>query len=330
MSSCSSGKPIARGLCQCGCGEVTNLAPKTSRRNGWVKGEPLRYIRGHVSRTRRLDPEAVGLSQPNPSGICQCGCGKATPIAPRTVPRLGWVRDAPLRFVIGHAGRKRITFEDGSDYRSEDLGYGSRCWIWLGARCGAYGCVWRGMRGQRDPILAHRMSYEHHLRPIAEGLVIDHLCGVKLCVNPDHLEAVSRGENVRRAAAKRRASRVPPERARGRHSRGARYGNDESPHEVVDAGYATPCWLWLRAVTNNGYPEMFISRSLKTRRRQLYAHRVYWARASGPVPPGHEVDHLCQNRRCVNPEHLQPIPMDVHRARTAERRRAGIGGASSH
>lgn len=35
------------GLCQCGCGQPTRLAPVTDRNKGWVKGEPLKFIKGH-------------------------------------------------------------------------------------------------------------------------------------------------------------------------------------------------------------------------------------------------------------------------------------------
>lgn len=45
---------------------------------------------------------------------------------------------------------------------------------------------------------AHRMAYEHFKGPIPDGLYIDHLCRVRCCVNPDHLEAVSNRENILR------------------------------------------------------------------------------------------------------------------------------------
>ncbi|PLS82281.1 MAG: hypothetical protein CYG60_24755 [Actinobacteria bacterium] len=39
----------------------------------------------------------------------------------------------------------------------------------------------------------------------------------------------------------------------------------------------------------------------------LLAHRVYYLRLRGPIPNGKELDHLCRNRDCVNPDHLEPV-----------------------
>ena len=44
-----STQEIPYGYCRCGCGEKTNLAPQTWKKAGWIKGNPLRYIRGHFN-----------------------------------------------------------------------------------------------------------------------------------------------------------------------------------------------------------------------------------------------------------------------------------------
>jgi hypothetical protein len=49
-------------------------------------------------------------------------------------------------------------------------------------------------------VRAHRYAYEQLVGPIPEGLVLDHLCRNRLCINPLHLEPVTIGENIRRGA----------------------------------------------------------------------------------------------------------------------------------
>ena len=73
------------------------------------------------------------------------------------------------------------------------------CWEWTAATNNrGYGVFGRG--GRRDGIAyAHRWAYEHLLGAIPSGLTLDHLCRNIRCVNPDHLEPVTRAENNRRA-----------------------------------------------------------------------------------------------------------------------------------
>ena len=70
------------------------------------------------------------------------------------------------------------------------------CWRWQ-RKIGRNGYGVFGLRSQ----LAHRVSYEMFIGPIPDGLQIDHLCRVRSCVNPAHLEAVTVGENCRRRDA---------------------------------------------------------------------------------------------------------------------------------
>lgn len=72
------------------------------------------------------------------------------------------------------------------------------CWDWTGAiNNRGYGSVTNGNGGS---MLAHRKAYEHAVGLIQGDLTIDHLCRNKRCVNPAHMEPVTRAENIRRKA----------------------------------------------------------------------------------------------------------------------------------
>jgi hypothetical protein len=86
------------------------------------------------------------------------------------------------------------------------------CWLWKGAvHYGGYG-TYTARHG--DKRYAHRMVYELLVGPIPDGLDLDHLCRVRSCVNPDHLEPVTRRENLLRGEtdAARRAAMTACER----------------------------------------------------------------------------------------------------------------------
>lgn len=70
------------------------------------------------------------------------------------------------------------------------------CWEWTGNKARGGYARFRSTGGPN--VMAHRWSYEHYVGPIPEGLQIDHLCRVRNCVNPEHLEPVTCRENLLR------------------------------------------------------------------------------------------------------------------------------------
>lgn len=70
------------------------------------------------------------------------------------------------------------------------------CWLWTaGLNRNGYG---RFMDANKITRAAHRIAYEALVAPIPEGLQLDHLCRVRHCVNPMHVEPVTQAENLRR------------------------------------------------------------------------------------------------------------------------------------
>lgn len=65
------------------------------------------------------------------------------------------------------------------------------------------------------------------------------------------------------------------------------------------------CWIWKGAKHGRGYGNFFAS-------GYVLAHRFSYELARGPIPPGLTIDHLCRNRLCVNPDHLEAVTMRVN------------------
>lgn len=61
------------------------------------------------------------------------------------------------------------------------------------------------------------------------------------------------------------------------------------------------CWIWQGACSWNGYARV------KRDGKLVWAHRWYYEQLKGPIPEGKDLDHLCRNTKCVNPEHLEPV-----------------------
>ena len=126
------------------------------------------------------------MKGPNPSGLCLCGCGGSAPLAKQSESRRGNVRGLPIRFIQGHQHKTEPAYTVDSD---------TGCWNWHSVSVHGYGQV--RIEGRKRP--AHRVMYEKLNGAIPDGMVLDHLCRNRRCVNPEHLEAVSSGENTRRS-----------------------------------------------------------------------------------------------------------------------------------
>lgn len=81
------------------------------------------------------------------------------------------------------------------------------CWLYEGyRRRDGYAQAWWDGRQQ----YLHRAMYEHLVGPIPDGLTLDHLCRVRNCVNPSHLDPVSAAENTRRGIPRNSRKSVCP------------------------------------------------------------------------------------------------------------------------
>jgi hypothetical protein len=128
------------------------------------------------------------------TAYCRCGCGEQ--------PKPGNV------YINGHNGNRRgiywhadpmVHFEN--HVSRQDRGYSSECWVWQGsAKANGYAQFhYRTGPSQQGGQMAHRWRWEQDNGPVPEGLQLDHLCKLRRCVNPAHLEPVTPLQNARRS-----------------------------------------------------------------------------------------------------------------------------------
>lgn len=75
--------------------------------------------------------------------------------------------------------------------------------------------------------------------------------------------------------------------------------------DFEEHGFVTPCWIWKRCILPKGYGYWWPPTNKP--KRSTLAHKVMWEMQNGPVPKGLELDHLCRNRACVRPDHLEAV-----------------------
>lgn len=68
----------------------------------------------------------------------------------------------------------------------------------------------------------------------------------------------------------------------------------------------TGCWNWTGSCQPNGYGRSSVGST------KWLAHRLVYTLLVGEIPCGLDLDHLCRNRRCVNPEHLEPVTRKIN------------------
>lgn len=90
------------------------------------------------------------------------------------------------------------------------------------------------------------------------------------------------------------------------HYRRAKRAGDFRPMTLVERfrskiDTSGDCWVWMAGRNTKGYGRFQIPG------KNALAHRVAYELANGPIPAGMQLDHLCRNRACVNPAHLEPV-----------------------
>ena len=165
------------------------LAPDKKR--GWIKGQPLRFVKGHG---------ATGRPRTHYQRPCACGCGKMT-----------WNKWAPghmMRTEEGAYNRsflKKYTARKPDEWvrdmlantKPEDRGYETECWIWQGAlnKTNGYPCA--TLDGRTTTIHRRMWEFMHNVEFNDRLIVVHHKCEQVDCLNPDHHQAMTHGENIR-------------------------------------------------------------------------------------------------------------------------------------
>ena len=75
------------------------------------------------------------------------------------------------------------------------------------------------------------------------------------------------------------------------------------------------CWVWTAFINPDGYGIFGIGSRTDGSRRIIHAHRWIYLQTYGSIPDGYEIDHLCKNRACVRPDHLEAVSHKVNSQR---------------
>jgi hypothetical protein len=127
-------------------------------------------------------------------GFCRCGCGQRTSISRHADATRGYEAGRPRPYVRGH--NRNVGGAALAERFWEKVSKTSTCWYWTGSLDSTgYGRI---QLTSRRRVMVHRLAYELLVGPVPSDLTIDHLCMERSCVNPAHMEIVTRAENTAR------------------------------------------------------------------------------------------------------------------------------------
>lgn len=252
-------------------------------------------------------PEGVAF------GECFCGCKTATTLASYTDRSRRCFKGEPRAYAAGHGGRSRLSnTATASAYREwyiatkpSNVAFGE-CFCGCGASTNvpnytdSCGSIFKGEPRRyipghtektfRNGPKTRRDFQERYLANKPEGVAWGECwCG---CQQPTPLSD--------KTSTHHRFFEGEPRRFITGHN-GTVRAQPGPDYLEEDRGFDTPCWVWQRGLTFEGYAR----KNFEGQSRPV--HAVHYEQTFGQIPTGHELHHRCEIRACVNPNHVQPL-----------------------
>lgn len=100
----------------------------------------------------------------------------------------------------------------------------------------------------------------------------------------------------------------------------SRFLSKVTKFQILDDPTDGPCWIWLPPVQSKGYGRFYLGRDDEGKQLYRGSHVISYMHYVGPIPEGWIVDHLCNNKACCAPDHLEAIPNLLNLQRAHQRR----------